>query len=52
MHDFEDYPCKRCNGKVLDKDFWIRFYNRHHVWFGTVLVIVGVSLLLASTSTQ
>ena len=48
-HDFSDVPCKKCNGIILDRDFWIKQYNKHHIWVGTLLVLIGLYILLKNT---
>jgi len=44
MHDFDDYPCKRCNGIILDRDFFER--NATKINFGVALFLLVIAFII------
>ena len=43
LHDFEDYPCKKCNGIIIDRDFFERHIDEI-VFYGLLLSIIVIAL--------
>ena len=51
-HDFEDHPCKKCNGIILE-DLFFRFFSPKNrvvrITIGSIMVIVGWIMIFTST---
>lgn len=43
MHDFDSYPCEKCNGIVIDRDFFER-HGDEIFFYSLLLVIIGTAL--------